>query len=154
MSDDNKPDFTNLDRLLKALKNPPSVKVGILGKSAARKNGEGNNNPTVGAAHEFGTEKLPQRSFLRMPLTTKLKPEMESNGLFDREIIEEIINKKSLVGYLSQIGATAVTVIKDAFASGGFGKWEPSNMKLKKNHQTLVETQQLRDSITWEVNNS
>lgn len=139
-----------LDKLLKALKKPPSIKVGILGSKDSR-SGKENSNATVGAAHEFGTTKLPQRSFLRVPLTDNLSSYLEKAGLLDKKVIDDAIKTGSITKLLKQIAIVAETIVLDAFDSTGFGKWKPSNMTKKKNAQTLVETQQLRNSITSEV---
>lgn len=55
---------------------------------------------------------------------------------------------------MRQIGVTAEGIVLEAFDSNGFGKWAPLNpatLAAKKNHQTLVETQQLRNAILHEV---
>jgi phage gpG-like protein len=139
-----------LDKLLKALKKPPSIKVGILGSNDSR-NGKASSNATVGAAHEFGTSTLPQRSFLRVPLSDNLSKALQKAGLLEKKVIAEAVKTGSLIKLLKQIAITAEAVVLDAFDTGGDGKWKPSNMTKKKNQQTLVETQQLRNSITSEV---
>lgn len=139
-----------LDKLLKSLKKPPSIRVGILGSKDSR-SGKENSNATVGAAHEFGTTKLPQRSFLRVPIADNLSSYLQKAGLLDKKVIANAVKTGSLSQLLKQIAITAESIVLDAFDSGGFGKWKPSDMKNKKNQQTLVETQQLRNSITSEV---
>ncbi len=52
---------------------------------------------------------------------------------------------------MKRIAIVALDVVLGAFATGGYGKWKPSNMEHKKVHMTLVETQQLRNSVTEEV---
>ena len=49
------------------------------------------------------------------------------------------------------MGAVGESIVQDAFSTGGFGKWKPSRMENKQTKQTLVETQQLRNSITSDV---
>lgn len=146
-------DLGGLDSLLKAFKNPPTVRVGILGDNQrnATKGQPALTNATVGAFHEFGTDKLPVRSFLRMPLQKYLYKRLETAGIFSPENIKKIVKSNSLFSSLQKVGIVAEGIIAEAFESGGFGEWKPSNMTNKQNHQTLVETQQLRDSITSEV---
>jgi hypothetical protein len=149
MSDDTTLEVKGLDKLLKALKaKPPLARIGILG-SASR--GDGASNATVGAAHEFGTSKLPVRSFLRMPLTKFLNKRLEESGALDKDTMTQVLASGSLVAWLKKVVLVGEQVIDEAFSSDGFGEWEPSNMKGKTNHATLVETGQLRDSITSEV---
>lgn len=140
-----------LQQLLKAFSGDlPVLRIGILGGAGARGDGKVN-NAQLGAIHEFGGLKVPMRSFLRMPLTEKLQEYMDSSGAFTPEVVAEIVRSGSIRAWMEKTGAVAERVIADAFATGGFGKWKPSKMTRKKNKQTLVETQQLRNSITSEV---
>lgn len=122
-------------------------------KNAKLKSGDFENltNAAIGAAHEFGTSKLPQRSFLRVPIADKLPKEMVDAGLLDKNVVKEVIKTKSVVPWLKKVMILCEGIVADAFDTGGFGKWKPSNMKNKTNKQTLVETQQLRNSITSDV---
>lgn len=152
MSEDVTFDTRKLDKLLKAFgAKLPNAKVGVLGESDSRARGEANSNATVGAAHEFGTSKLPQRSFLRVPITEHMQEKIDSSGAFDKQALNQVISEATLLIWMQKIAILAETIVSEGFDTGGFGKWRPSNMALKKNHQTLVETQQLRNSITSEV---
>jgi hypothetical protein len=140
-----------LDQLIKALNGSiPHARVGILGDKNSR-DGKANSNATVGAAHEFGTSSLPIRSFLRVPISENLQRYLEKAGAFTPEAFALVLKQKSLMPWMRKIAVLAESIVADAFDSGGFGKWTPSNMDYKKNHQTLVETQQLRNSVTSEV---
>lgn len=143
-------DLSGLDNLIKALKDSKPVgRIGILGDGAAR---EGEvSNAEIGLAHEFGTERLPMRSFLRMPLSTELYKRLAVKGAFDKQAKKDILKQGSIVPWLKKVMITAEAIVLEAFSTTGFGMWKPSNMKYKQNKQTLVETQQLRDSITSEV---
>lgn len=143
-------DTKNLDALIKVLeKKPPVAKVGILGKLNIRD--DDNSNATIGMKHEFGMDGLPIRSFLRMPLIENMQKYLKKSKAFSKETLKKIVDEKSLKAWVQNCAFVAEEIIADAFQSGGFGQWKPSNMKFKKNHQTLVETQQLRNSITSEV---
>lgn len=144
-----------LEKIRKALgRSLPEIRVGILGENASREN-EGNSgltNAQVGAFHEFGTSKLPVRSFLRMPLSLFLKKRLEAEGILSDENIKQVIASGNVRPLLEQIAVVAEAVVLEGFATGGYGKWAPTkNMGRKKVQQTLVETGQLRDSITSEV---
>jgi len=160
MSDDMKINTPGLDKIMKALSGKmPKARVGILGDKNVRgesagstqKKQAGASNAEVGAAHEFGTATLPQRSFLRVPISEHLAKKLEETGLTDKETLKEVIKSGTLVPWLKKVAIAAEGIVLEAFDSGGFGKWKPSDMTHKKNHQTLVETQQLRNSITSEV---
>lgn len=128
---------------------PPLIRVGILG-AKPREDG-GPTNAQVGAAHEFGTTKLPVRSFLRVPLAEHLGEYLEAAGAVSPEAFAQIIAAGSFVPWAKKVGIVAENVVADAFDTGGFGKWPPSDMTHKKVARTLVETAQLRNSITSEV---
>ena len=142
-----------LGKLIKAFENIPYVKLGILGDSGknTRKDDVALTNAEVGIKHEFGDGTMPMRSFLRMPITEKFQAALEQSGAFTKETIDQVIKEKSLHAWIQKFGILGEQIVLDAFQTGGFGQWRPSNMKYKKNQQTLVETQQLRDSITSEV---
>lgn len=167
-----------LDKLIKALSKDnaiPSIKVGILGDGSKREVDTssikpGNDlkskllskvlisttkylaptNAEIGAIHELGLG-VPIRSFLRAPLVSHLKKYLEEAGAFDKEALEEVAKSGKLIPFMQKIGLVAESVVQDAFNTGGFGEWKPSNMKNKKVQQTLVESQQLRESITSKV---
>lgn len=153
MSDDSLTfEVKGLDSVVKALKNVPSLRVGILGDSARTGDHEqGLTNAQVGAAHEFGTSRLPVRSFLRMPITMLLESRMEQSGAFDKDALAKVVETKSALPWIKKIGVLAEGLVLESFDTGGFGTWIPSNMRFKKVHQTLVESGQLRNSVSHEV---
>lgn len=142
-----------LTRLLKAFENPPKVRVGILGDKNNRSSAKGKalSNATIGAKHEFGEDGLPVRSFLRMPLIKYLQKYIAKANLFSGPALAQVVKQMSFKPLMVLIGGVGETVVEDAFNSGGFGEWKPSNMSRKKVQMTLVETQQLRRSITSRV---
>ncbi len=141
----------DLNKLAKLLKQSLGrVRVGVLGENAARSDGE-LNNAQIGSWHEFGTSQLPVRSFLRVPLQTRFRKAMDASGAFDKASLREVLRQGSFVPWLKKAGIVAEGVVLEAFDTGGFSKWPVSDMANKTNHQTLVETGQLRNSITSEV---
>jgi phage gpG-like protein len=167
---------TGLDNLMKALTDDKSrVRIGILGSTAQRsaemhtdevtgeQYGEGVstvNNAEIGLKHEFGgpstlpngvTINLPQRSFLRVPLINQYQKFLEASGAFDRATLASVLKKGTMKRWLMKLGMIGEQVVLEGFDTGGFGEWKPSNMSFKQNHQTLVESQQLRNSIISEV---
>lgn len=151
-------DDKKLLRLVRMLKEKlPSVKVGVLDDRNARKEDDGYNNAGIGAKHEFGLfapelkQRMPVRSFLRMPLATRYQYKVARNLKLDMDRFKEMVNAGSFEWMIAKLGFVAETVIDDAFETGGFGTWKPSAMEFKTNHQTLVETVQLRRSIMSKV---
>lgn len=144
-----------LDKLLKALKaKPPTTRVGILGDKAVREKSK-SSNADVGAAHEFGAPArgIPQRSFLRVPISEKLSKEMENSGALDKKVLADVIRSGSVLPWMKKIAVLAEGIVSDAFDTAGFGKWKGwKNPNYTNNaNQILVDTQQLRNSITSEV---
>lgn len=146
-----------LDQLVKALKaRPPTCRVGILGAKSSRVPKEGEkkipSNAEVGAAHEFGTSTIPQRSFLRVPITENLQKEMESAQLLDKDVFNEVVKSGSVAPWLRKVAISAEACVSDAFDTGGGGKWPPWKQGYSNTSgQLLVDTTQLRGSITSEV---
>lgn len=145
-----------LDKLAKTFRGKlPSVKVGILGDTNNRTGEEHGpqleTNASIGAKHEFGEDGMPVRSFLRVPISDNLQKYLENSGAFDQALADKVAKEGGIWLWMEIVGKIAETIVADAFDSGGFGKWKPSNMKFKKVQQTLVETQQLRNSISSEV---
>lgn len=154
----NSKELDKLNTILK--KNKVNIKVGILKGADTRTQEEKdgslvnseNNNATIGLYHEFGSEdnNLPERSFLRMPLSMHYFSRLENSGLFEKSL-ENSIKEYGLKTFAEKLKSVALGTVLEAFNSGGYGEWEPSNMKRKRNHQTLVESTQLRKSISAEV---
>lgn len=147
-------EIKGLQQLLKALKKKlPIARVGILADKNSRAGGSTATNAAIGAAHEFGTDKMPQRSFLRVPIAEHLAKKMEDSGALDESTLKEVIKSGSAVTWVKKIAVIAEGIVAEAFATGGFGKWpgwKNPNYKNKDN-RLLVDTGQLRDSITSEV---
>lgn len=158
-----------LDKFLKMIQGKmPSAKVGILGDSTNRINvnietGEilGNStNAEIGLKHEFGgittlpngvQFDLPQRSFLRVPIIDNFQNFITKYGGFDKLTLQTMVKEGTLLKWAAKIGTVGEAIVQEAFETGGFGAWPKSNMAYKNNDQTLVESQQLRNSIRSEV---
>lgn len=137
------------------------VRVGLLGNKADRFdafwNKEPKNNPTIGMEHEFGVKvnpwgrETPARSFLRMPLTLELPKKIAAIGA---ATWKAIIVKRSLSDGLKSLGIAAEATIQEAFATGGWGRWQPiswvQQMK-KRSSAILINSAQMRKSVTSKV---
>ena len=172
--------FDGLGKLKKEFQNKQYVKVGILSNQSTRSNDyllsrynkfkddpsvpkkiknnmldtyhQNPNNAEVGAAMEFGvfSKKIPARSFLKMPILTKLKekiPQIQSH--FSNTVI-----KQGLKSTLELMGIQAKVCVQEAFQSGGFGTWAPLSpitTYLKESETIGIDTGQLSQAITSEV---
>ncbi len=148
-----------------------TVQVGILGNSSSRKAtvqkktyrpGEGKNkagkgpsdlsNADVGKIQEFGsaTRNTPARSFLRMPLYLKLPRVLDKLG---QSVIDSLKTSNIKQTY-KLLGIMAEKIIQGAFATRGFGRWQPNaplTVQIKGSDAPLIDTAQLRKSITSKV---
>ena len=158
-----KTDFSVLDKLVKMFGDAPYVKVGILGNSTSRKiksnKREVSANATIGFKHEFGvvSEKIPARSFLRMPIKAKLKEYMNESERLNREAFEKAVKDGKLFQYMKLLGILGEKCVLDAFETRGFGTWKPnapSTIAIKGSDSPLIDTGELRKSITSSVENS
>lgn len=149
-----------LDQLMKALKaKPPTTHVGILGGGKANRSSDGGKGKTptnaeIGAAHEFGAPSrgLPIRSFLRAPIADRLQKEMEKSGALNKDVLADVLKQGTVVPWMQVIAILAEGIVAEAFDTGGFGKWKAHAPGYTNNTgDILVDTKQLRDSITSEV---
>lgn len=154
-----KEDFTGIEKLLKSLKTKKFVKVGVLrgNVSRQRKEGEkrGPNNATIGLKHEFGSfsEGIPKRSFIRMPIQHRQDKIIES-VLENKEKYEEALADNEEEVLFQDLGFLAEEAIQESFETQGFGQWRPNSpatIELKGSDSPLIDTAQLRKSITSKV---
>ena len=167
----------NLDKLeliQKALGVKLRAQVGVLGSSphnrsviaprmATERNAKGIGRPSktlgsdltnaeIGAIHEFGqiSRKIPQRSFLWMPLKLYLQDEINKKA----SVLNRLISVADILKMYETLGIVAENVVQGAFQSGGYGNWQalsPITISRKGSDKILVDTAQLRRSITSRV---
>lgn len=121
------------------------VNIGIAQDVGQYSNGE--KIVDVGRRHEFGIG-VPRRSFLRMPF-------IEKQNIIDKAIVtswKKITEGKSTaLKEFGILGIVGQNISKDAFATGGFGKWEklkPGTEKAKGSEEILIDTGKLVQSVT------
>lgn len=138
-----------LDRLIRVLSEKlPVARVGVLATGRT----DDSNNAEVGAAHEFGTSTVPQRSFLRMPIMEKFDGELEKSGAFNEDMLKEVVKSGTIRTWMQKIAKIGERIVLDALATGGFGKWKPWKPGYSnQTGQILVDTQQLKNAITSDV---
>lgn len=120
--------------------------------SPTQADNEGQTNADIGLIHEMGSRSMhiPRRSFLDMPLTMKM-PEYAAK--FGQDLMKAI-DEGNLKPAFVNLGIKGEQVVQLAFSSRGFGIW-PSNapytIAKKGSSQPLIDTAQLRRSITSDV---
>lgn len=151
-----KVDVKGLEHLAKALGDSYNIKVGILGTTAQRQNGNtGKSNAEIGFINEFGKQtgfpKIPARSFLSVPLTLYLSKYLKEKKSFARKEVEKATKTGKLLQLAQKIGIVAEEVIQSAFDTRGFGNWAPNapyTIAQKGSDSPLIDTGELRRSIT------
>lgn len=176
-----KVNFNRLSKVIEEFDKKFSIKVGIIGDTAYQKHEHTDlTNADLGAIHEFGATLkngtvIPTRSFLRMPLLSSegrraiikeviknnegvaelvKKPTGDEYDTAYREAVKKVVNPETIA---NQIAISALSRVQEAFTNDGFGNWKPTTEASRKqrygspDNPTLVDTGQLRDSISYEV---
>lgn len=124
-----------------------TVNVGVAKDVGNYPNGE--SIMQVGIWHEYGTKKnIPRRSFLRMPFIEKKEDISKAIAISWKKIMK---GESTALKEFGKIGIMGQNISKDAFATGGFGKWqalEPRTIKAKGSEEILIDTGKLVQSIT------
>lgn len=152
-----------LDDLRKKIGDTYRARVGILGGHQQRSQGP-IDNVTLGITQMYGSIKhnIPPRDFLDMPIRTH-----------GREIVKEMssssVKAAVVAGNVKKVyevlGAKGEDIVQQAFETGGFGQWPPTQRLIRSatkedyNNQLegeavvriLIQTGQLRRSITSDV---
>lgn len=124
----------------------------ILAKKQASSSTEGLSNAELGLIHEKGSPSrgIKPRSFLEMPLTTKMPALMQKIGA----MLLEGLNASNIELAYKKLGAAGETIVLQAFSTRGFGRWKvnsPATIARKGSDKPLIDTGQLRASISYRV---
>jgi len=132
-----------------------AVAVGLpLGEATSKIYEDGTTVVQVGSYHEYGTSKIPMRSFLRVPFTVKGAAIVKALAIAYRDVFEKGIPAET---QLEKVGAFLQNISREAFSNSGFGSWKalkPGTIKAKGSSGTLIDTGTLKGSITYEVRNA
>ncbi len=132
------------------------VQVGLFSDTAGRVAGPNKiqDNPSLGFGHEFGCIKtknhIPERSFLRMPLSLHLGKAVEALGI--RWLA--VMMKQGTKRVLGLLGALGEDSVQEAFATRGYGVWpslSQSTINRKGSSAILIESAQMRKAVSSRV---
>lgn len=126
-----------------------SVAVGLpKEKVTAKVYGDGSTVVEVGAVHEFGSGRVPSRSFLRVPFEQK-KGALEA---FIRSEFQAVLEQERTASKaLDKVGAAATNISKGAFLDNEWPALKPATIAAKGSSRPLIDTGTLRASLTWAV---
>lgn len=155
-------DMSGFSVIKKALEDEYKARVGILGSKASEihnaKDAKGQSvdvgltNADIGAIHEFGSGKIPRRSFLQFPLETYMGKWVRAN----KDRYYEQLKKGNLKKFYVAMGLEAEKIVNEAFTTSGYGSWAPNaplTIAKKGSSMPLIDTGQLRASISSKVLN-
>ena len=128
----------------------PKVYIGVPSSKNSIHKDSKINMATLLAIHALGvpTRNIPQRDPIRPPLManskryTQLMAQGFSNALKDKEKIAQVYEK---------IGLVASNDVKEYFVMGDFEPLKQKTIDRKGSSKPLIDTSELRNSITWEV---
>ena len=148
----------NLEKTIKTLGRKPYVKVGILGKDfdvQKKTSGEKTTWPkTVGAVavyNEFGTERIPERSFVRWTADNKRPKWYRLSEQLRKPVI---MGQAPVPKALGLMGVTMQGDIQERISSNVPPPNSPETIARKGSSITLIDTGQMRASVHYEVVNA
>ena len=133
--------------LIKRVKTPGIVDIGIID---AGNHVDGDLTvASIGFINEFGTETIPERSFIRSTIHDKKKEVIALQKKLLKKISDGSMKVEAALGLLGEFMTDEITK-KIVAISDPPNK--PATIKAKGSSNPLVDTGQLKNSITYEVN--
>ncbi len=150
-------DFSKLEKLVENLGKQFYTDIGILGEGGYTEDG-GITLAGLGAVHEFGTDKagrnrntkIPERSFIRVPLETG-QDDIEKSVA---PKLQKLLEAGDIKGIFELIGIAGEARVQEAFETGGFGLWEDikeATKDAKGSDAILINIGTLRQAVTSRV---
>jgi len=138
----------DIKKLFDRLSKDGSVDVGILTGEGQHKDSD-LTVATIGFFHEFGTVGVPERSFIRSTINGKSKEiKKVARAQFKLVLNGKTTNEKGL----GILGAFTAGLIQQTFTSNDWPANSETTVTLKGSSKPLIDTGQLRQSISYKVN--
>jgi hypothetical protein len=136
-----------LDRLKAALTGKRERVVNV-GFPASAKELDGTSTAFIAAVHEFGSEHVPERSFMR----TSLEANRNKRKALNEQNLKKVLNGGITIdAALGQLGLMASSDIKEQIKNGSFAPLKEATIKRKGSSKPLIDTGQMRQSVTYEL---
>ena len=121
-----------------------SASVGILNNK--KHTGTEQTTAQIGFIHEFGTSTTPERSFIRYTIQSKSK---EIKGLGRKLYTQVLEGKISPKKGIDLLGSYTAGLIQKTFVNNDWKPNKPATSRRKGSTKPLIDTGQLRQSISW-----
>jgi phage gpG-like protein len=126
----------------------PHVAVGLVGATGSAERAPGLDNAGLGAIHEYGMSGMPQRSFIGATVD-------ENKDAYVKQMVrtagEDIVAGRGLDRSLKLAGLRVVGDIQQKIADGIPPPNSPVTIARKGSSKPLVDSGQLRQSLSFEV---
>lgn len=137
--------FDDMVRGAESFLSQPYIKVGVIGNAT---HGDGLTVVDVATFHEFGTETIPQRSFIRATVDEGLKSiQDEQDKIIDRVLFQGANFDKEA----GKLGLAVQSKIQQKILSRIPPALKPATIRAKGSDVPLVDTGQLVRSVSFEV---
>ena len=133
--------YISADQILARLKGPKTVQVGFPA-------GTDTDIITRAVANEFGTSRIPERPFLRNAMRANKDKSHAAMGSAAKGLLR---GDASLHQVLSKLGAIAQGDIQKEIRDLDTPPNAPSTIKRKKSSNPLIDTGEMRQRVTWKV---
>jgi hypothetical protein len=138
--------FKRIQKELKEL-NGSFTKIGIQ-HGAGKEKTRGNETPQdlldVAIANEFGTKRIPERSFLR---STIVKKKGKINNFIAHEYSRLLEGKQDTKKGLARVGAFVTGLVQNQIVAIRTPPNAPLTIKLKRSSNPLIDTGTMKNSI-------
>jgi hypothetical protein len=138
-----------IKKLLKNMKDSDKVvQVGF--PSGIPHGSDGSSVAFIASVHEYGapSQGIPERPFLAVTIKNHKKDYSRLNKVSAVKLVNNQTNFDSALGLL---GTMAQGHVQEYVANGDFAPLQPETILRKKSSKPLIDTGQMRQSVTWEI---
>ena len=136
-----------IEAIIKRVKIPGTVDVGVI--DAGKHNESELTVASIAYIHEFGTDTIPERSFMRSTLKEKKKDIVE---LKKKLLVKIQSGEMTMDKALALLGEFTKDLIQQKIVAISDPPNTPETIKRKGSSNPLIDTGQTKNSITYEVN--
>lgn len=119
-----------------------------VGFPSSAKEPDGTSTALVAAVHEYGSEHVPERPFMRVAIQENLGNYKALNANSLKQLVRGSITTDKALGLL---GLMASSHIKEKIKNGSFAPLKAATIKRKGSSKPLIDTGQMRQSVTYEL---